>query len=327
MQRRGLLLAATAAASGLGSQLLMARESNADRYPTKPIRLLVPFSAGSGTDQLARAIGQALAEETKVSVIVENRAGAAGMLAVQGVATAAPDGYTLLIGGTTTHAANEFLYKRLPYDPVRDFTPITTLGRGWQVLIVNPNVPAKTVAEFIKYARANPGKLNFCSGSSGSRVGSEAFLQMTGLTMTHVPYKGNPLAITDLIAGQTQMMVVDTGTAIPFIRSGQVRALGVTNAAPSPLLPEIPSVGETVKGYDITNWFGAWGPAGLPPAVTARLNDFLIRAANSPSAAATFYKPSGTEPFTSTPAEMVAFQASERAKYGKIIRAAGIEPE
>lgn len=327
MKRRNLLVVVTAAASIFSGSAVRAQETDASRYPTKPIRLLIPFSAGSGTDQLARAIGQSLTEQTKIPIVVENRAGAAGMLAVKSVATAAPDGYTLLVGGTTTHSANEFLYKKLPYDPVKDFTPVATLGLGWQVLIVHPDVPAKSVGELVKYAASNPGKLNFASGSSGSRVGSEAFLQMTGLSMTHVPYKGNPLAIADLIAGRTQMMVVDTGTAIPFIRSGHVRALGITNTTRSPLLPDVAPIADTVKGYDVTHWFGVWAPAGLPSALTKRLNELLTQAVRSPVAAASFYTPSGTLPFTSTPEEMAAYQASETAKYGKIIRGAGIEPE
>ncbi|MDB5829520.1 MAG: tripartite tricarboxylate transporter substrate binding protein [Variovorax sp.] len=325
MKRRDLFVAV--AASCLLAPALHAQSPGAPAFPSKPIRLLVPFSAGSGTDQLARAMAHAITTDINIPVVVEDRAGAAGMLAVQGVATAPNDGYTLLIGGTTTHAANEFLYKKLPYDPVKDFTPITILGRGWQALIVNNDVPAKTVAELIAYAREHPGKLNFASGSSGSRVGSEAFLQMAKVKMTHVPYKGNPLAIADLIAGRTQMMVVDTGTAIPFIQSGKVRVLAVTNLERSPLLPDVPPIADTLPGYNVTHWFGVWGPANLPVDVKRRLNEIFVHAAKSASAAAAFYTSSGTASFTSTPEEMVLFQASETKKYGEIIRGAGIEPE
>ncbi|WP_028605820.1 Bug family tripartite tricarboxylate transporter substrate binding protein [Ottowia thiooxydans] len=315
------------AAMYLSATTLQAQPASARNFPEKPIRLLVPFSAGSGTDQLARAIAQAITAEIKVPVLVENRAGAAGMLAVQSVATSPNDGYTLLIGGTTTHAANEFLYKKLPYDPVKDFSPITTLGQGWQVLIVNKDLPVKTVAELIEYAGKNPGKLNFASGSSGSRVGSEAFLQKANLKMTHIPYKGNPLAIADLMAGQTQMMVVDTGTAIPFINDARVRALAVTNAQRSPLLPDVPPIADTFPGYNVTHWFGVWGPANLPADIKQRLNELFARAAKSASADAAFYKPSGTASSTSSPEEMARFQASEAKKYGEIIRGAGIQPE
>lgn len=299
----------------------------ASKYRAKPIRLMVPFSAGSATDQLARALSQAITEATHQPVVVENKAGAAGILAVQSVATATADGYTLLVGGTTTHTANPFLYKQLPYDPQKDFTPITMLGLGWQSLVVDPKLPVNSVADLIKYAAARPGQLNYASGSSGSRVGSEAFLQMTGLTMTHLPFKGNPLAIGEVIAGRVQMMVVDIGTALPFIRSGKVRVLGVTNAQRSPVLPEVPSIGDTVKGYDISNWFGLFGPAGLSADLTAQIGEIFARAAASKTARDAFYSPSGTAVKTSTPQEMVAYQAREASTWGRIIRAAGIVAE
>lgn len=302
-------------------------QTSTSGFPTRPIKLIVPFSAGSATDQLARAVGQAVSEASHQPVVVENKAGAAGLLAVQSVAAAPPDGYTLLLGGTTTHTANPFLFKKLPYDPVKSFTPITMLGLGWQVLVVDPKLPVQSVAELVKYAADRPGKLNYASGSSGSRVGSEAFLQMTDLKMTHVPFKGNPLAITEVMAGRVQMMVVDTGTAIPLIRSGKVRVLAVTNPQRSPLLPEVPSIGDTVKGYDISNWFGLWGPAGMPADLVVRINELFASAAKSSTAREGFYAPSGTAVRTSTPQEMVAYQTREAGTWGRIIRAAGIEPE
>lgn len=302
-------------------------ETDAASYPARPIKLMVPFSAGSATDQLARAIGQAVSKSTKQPVVVENKAGAAGLLAVQSVASAPPDGYTLLVGGTTTHTANPFLFKNLPYDPVKSFTPITMLGTGWQALVVDPNLPVNSVADLVKYAAARPGELNYASGSSGSRVGSEALLQKTGLKMTHVPFKGNPLAIAEVIAGRVQMMVVDTGTAIPLIRAGKVKVLAVTNPQRSPLLPDVPTIGESVKGYDVSNWFGLWAPAGLSASLTARINQIFSTAANSATAREGFYAPSGTAVKVSTPQEMVAYQAREAATWGQIIKAAGIEPE
>ncbi|WP_164704924.1 tripartite tricarboxylate transporter substrate binding protein [Cupriavidus necator] len=260
-------------------------------------------------------------------IVVENKAGAAGILAVQSVTTAAPDGYSLLVGGTTTHSANPFLFKHLPYDPVRDLTPITMLGQGWQVLVVTPTLPVRTLAELIKYAAARPGALNYASGSSGSRIGSEAFLQKTGLKMTHVAFKGNPLAITEVMAGRTEMMVLDTGTAIPFIRNGKIRALGVTNTTRSPLLPAVPSISETVPGYDVSNYFGLWGPAGLAPDLTRRIATLFGDAARSDKAKEAFYATSGTAVRTSTPQELAEYQRREARMYSSIIQAAGIVPD
>ncbi len=324
MRRRGVLAAALIPLFGVTG---LRAQAPKDAYPSKPILLVVPFSAGSATDQLARAIGQVVTEATKVPVVVENKAGAAGVLAVQSVARSAPDGHTLLVGGTTTHSANPFLFKQLPYDPARDFTPITMLGQGWQVLVVSPQLPVQTVGDLIKFAAARPGALNYASGSSGSRIGSEAFLQMTGLKMTHIPFKGNPLAIAEVIAGRVEMMVVDTGTALPHIRSGKVRALGVTNTARSPLLPDVPPIGDTVRGYDVSNYFGLWGPAGLSDDLAARINAIFVNAAKSDAARQAFYAVSGTAVRTSTPQDLGAYQQSDAQTYGKIIRAAGIVAE
>lgn len=321
--RRRAIVAALAAASISAAHA----QAPAPSFPSRPIRLLVPFSAGSATDQLARALGQAVSEATRQPVVVENKAGAAGLLAVQSVASAPPDGYTLLVGGTTTHVANPFLFKSLPYDPQKSFTPITMLGTGWQVLIVNPKLPINSVADLIKYATEKPGELNYASGSSGSRVGSEAFLQKTGLKMTHVPFKGNPQAIAEVIAGRVEMMVVDTGTAIPLIRAGKVRVLAVTNTQRSPLLPDVPSIGDTVKGYDISNWFGLWAPAGTPPELARRINEIFSAAAKSPTARGAFYTPSGTAVKVTSAQELLDYQTKDAAVWGQIIRAAGIEPE
>lgn len=325
MRRRSVMALAL---SPLALTVGGARAQNpASTYPNKPIRLVVPFSAGSATDQLARALSSVISAASKFPMVVENKAGAAGILAVQSVTTAAPDGHTLLVGGTTTHSANPFLFKHLPYDPIRDFTPITMLGQGWQVLVVSPTLPVRSLAELIKYAAARPGMLNYASGSSGSRIGSEAFLQKTGLKMTHVAFKGNPLAITEVMAGRTEMMVLDTGTAIPHIRSGKVRALGVTNTTRSPLLPEVPSISESVPGYDVSNYFGLWGPAGIRPELAGRIAAMFADAAKSEKARSAFYSVSGTAVRTSTPVELAEYQRHEAQNYGRIIRAAGIVPE
>jgi tripartite-type tricarboxylate transporter receptor subunit TctC len=311
----------------LVAALALAGAAQAQDYPAKPVTFVVPFAAGSATDQLARALGQGVTDQTKQSVVVDNKPGASGFLAAQQAAKAQPDGYTVLITTNTTHAANEHLYKTMPYDPVKDFVPVTLLGKGGQIMIVSPKVPAKTVGEFIALAKKEPGKLTFGSGSSSSRIAGELLQQMAGIQILHVPYKSNPLAITDLLGGQIDMMITDTATGLPQVKSGKVRALGVTATKRSPLAPDIPTIDEAgVKGYEMGYWFAAYVPAKTPPAVVKRLHDLLVAASKSPSAKA-FYDSSGTEPVTSSPEELAKFQGEESQKWGRIIKAANIQPE
>jgi tripartite-type tricarboxylate transporter receptor subunit TctC len=316
-----LRLAACLAAS------LVAVSASAQDYPAKPITFVVPFAAGSATDQIARAIGQSVAEQSKQAVVIENKPGASGFLAASQVAKAPADGYTVLITTNTTHAANEHLYKSMPYDPVKDFAPITLLGKGGQIMIVNPKVEAKTVGEFVALAKKNPGKLTFGSGSSSSRIAGELLQQMAGIQILHVPYKSNPLAITDLLGGQIDMMITDTTTGLPQVKAGKVRALGVTAKSRIPLAPDVPSIDEAgVKGYEMGYWFAAYVPAKTPPAVVKRLQEMMVAATKS-TAAKNFYESTGTEAVTSTPEELAKFQTSESQKWGRIIKAANIQPE
>ena len=299
----------------------------AQAFPTKPVTLIVPFAAGSATDQLARALGQSITEQTKQTAIIENKAGASGMIAAQAAARAAPDGYTVLITTNTTQAANEHLYKKLPYDPVKDFAPITGLGKGGQVLVVNAASPYKNVADLLAAAKKSPGKLSFGSGSSSSRVAGEMFKQLTGTDILHVPYKSNPMAITDLLGGQIDLMITDTSTGVPQIKGGKLRALGYSTQKRSSQLPDVPTLEEAgVKGYDMGYWFAAYLPAATPAPVVARLNELLHQAIKG-SAAKAFFDTAGSEPWTTTPDELAKFQASEAQKWGKVIKAAGIEPE
>ena len=299
----------------------------ADLYPSKPITFIVPFAAGSATDQLARALGQSITLETKQSVIVDNRAGASGMMAAAGAAKAAPDGYSVLITTNTTHAANEHLYKKLPYDPVKDFAPVTGLGKGGQVLVVRSESPYKSVADLLAKARKDPGKLSFGSGSSSSRVAGEMFKQLSNSDILHVPYKSNPPAVQDLLAGQIDLMITDTATGLPQIKAGKLRALGVSTEKRLSLLPDVPTIAEAgVKGYDMGYWFAAYVPAGTPPDVVKRLRELLVTG-TSGATAKTFYQSAGVDPWTTTPDELEKFQASETIKWGKVIKAAGIEPE
>ncbi|MYZ44504.1 Bug family tripartite tricarboxylate transporter substrate binding protein [Schauerella aestuarii] len=306
---------------------LPAAHAAAADFPTKPITFIVPFAAGSATDQIARAIGQGVSESAGQAVVIENKPGASAMIGAQNAARAQPDGYTVLITTNTTHAANEHLYKSLAYDPVKDFQPLTLLGKGGQIMVVNPAFPAKTVSEFLAAAKKDPGKLSFGSGSSSSRIAGELLQQMTGIQLLHVPYKSNPLALTDLLGNQISMMITDAATGLPQVNSGKLRALGVTGTARSPLAPDVPTIAESgVPGYEMGYWFAAYAPAGTPPEVTKRLNALLVEATEK-QAAKQFYKQTGTEPATSTPEELKTFQLAESKKWGEIIKRAGIQPE
>jgi tripartite-type tricarboxylate transporter receptor subunit TctC len=322
-RRKGIATAMLLTALGA----TLAGPATAQTYPNKPVTFVVPFAAGSATDQLARALGQSVSADTKQAVVVDNKAGASGMLAAQSVARSAPDGYTVLITTNTTHAANEHLYKKLPYDPVKDFAPVTALGKGSQVMVVNSNSPYKTVADILAKAKKEPGKLSFGSGSSSSRVAGELFKQMAGVDLLHVPYKSNPLAVTDLLGGQIDLMITDNATGLPHIKAGKLRVLGVSTLKRSPLLPDVPTIDQAgVKGYDMGYWFAAYVPANTPPAVVARLRELLIAGTTS-VAARSFFESTGSEPFTTTPDALAKFQHDEAQKWGRVIKAAGIDAE
>jgi tripartite-type tricarboxylate transporter receptor subunit TctC len=311
----------------LALSALAVAPARAQDFPSKPITLVVPFAPGSGTDTQARTVGQALNQVFQTTVLVDNKAGANGFIAAQHVARAAPDGYTLLMTTNTTHAANEHLFKKLPYDPVKDYTPITLMGKGYMYLVVNASSPVKTVAELVATARQSPGKLNFGAGSSSSRVGSEMLKQLAGIDVAHVPYKSNPLAVTDLIGGQIDFMFLDAPTAMPHINGGRLRALAVSGTSRMSATPAVPTADEAgIKGFDVSYWFAVYGPAGLPPAVTKRLNEMFVRISDSPEVKTLRERSSGVAA-TSTPDELARFQAAESLKWGQVIRAAGIVAE
>jgi tripartite-type tricarboxylate transporter receptor subunit TctC len=319
IRRLSLLCAATA--------LLAPALAGAQAFPDKPITFIVPFAAGSATDQLARAIGLGVTQESKQSVVIENKPGANAFIGAQAAKAAKADGYTVFITTNTTHAANEHLFKKLPYDPVKDYEPVTSLGRGGQIMVVNPSLPVNSVAELVAYAKARPGKLSFGSGSSSSRIAGELFKQMTGTYIVNIPYRSNPPAVTDLIGGQIDVMITDMATGLPQVKAGKLKALGVSTKKRSPLAPEVPTIDEAgVKGYEMTYWFAAYVPAGTPAPVIAKLNELLVKAAHGPAAAG-FFQSTGTEIFTSTQEELRKFQTAESQKWGRIIKSAGIEPE
>lgn len=299
----------------------------AAQYPEKPIRFVVPFASGTATDQIARALGQAIAAETKQQVIVDNKPGANGFIGASEAARAAPDGYTVFITTNTTHAAAEHLYKKLPYDPIKDFSPITGLGKGGQVMVVNSNSPIGSVKDFIAAAKKSPGKLTFGSGSSSSRIAGEMLQQLAGIDLLHVPYKSNTFAVTDLLGGQIDMMITDTATGLPHVKSGKLKALGVSTKKRSPLAPDLATIEEAgVPGYDMGYWFAAYAPAKTPQPIIGKLNELLSKAAKSQTAA-TFYTNSGVDPFITTPEELAKFQAAESKKWEEIVKKAGIEKE
>jgi tripartite-type tricarboxylate transporter receptor subunit TctC len=296
-------------------------------FPTTPITIVVPFAAGSGTDQTARAMGQSMAEEFGTTVVIENRGGANGMLAAQYVAQAKPNGYTLLLTTNTTQVANQHLYKKLPYDPVKDFQPIGLIGRGSMFLVVNASSKIKTVEDLIQAARTTPGKLNFGSGSSSSLVGSELLKQMAKIDVTSVPYKSNPQAVNDLMGSQIDYMFLDSSTALPLIRAGRLHPLAVSAATRSQAAPAVPTVAETgLQGFEVTYWNAVYAPAGVAPDIVEKLAKLIAGAALSKRMVSR-QESLGSEAITSTPSELAEYQASEVRTWGRIIRAAGIEPE
>lgn len=319
--RRHLILAACVAALPWA----LPGMAQAQDFPANPITFVVPFSAGSATDQLARAIAQGVTEVSGTTVVVENKPGASAMIGATDVARAQPDGYRVLITTNTSHAANPHLYKSLNYDPVKDFRPITLLGTGGQIMVVHPSSEAKTVEDFLRLAKEKPGTLSFGSGSSSSRVAGELLQQMADIELLHVPYKSNPMAITDLLGGQINMMISDMATGLPQVQSGSLRALGVTTPERSPLAPDVPTIAEAgVPGYEMGYWFGAYVPAGTPDNVVEKLHE-LLTAATEKKAAQQFYKQTGTAAVTSTPEELAKFQEEETKKWGEIIERAGIQ--
>ena len=323
MNRRSLFLATCVVAA----TAVTAPAAWAQSYPTKPVTLVVPFGPGSGTDQQARILAQLLGDELKVPVVVDNKAGASGFLAAQFVAKAPPDGYTVLITTNTTHAANEHLFKKIPYDPVKDFAPVGLLSRGQMLLLVRPDSPYRTVADLTAAAKKAPGKLNFGSGSSSSQVASELLKQLAEVNMVNVPYKSNPLAITDLLGGQIDFMFADSSTALPQVQSGKLRALAASGSTRLKATPDVPTVAEAgVKDYDMTYWTAAYLPAGAPPAIVAQLNQAINKVMALPASKA-FMDKASVELFLSTPEGLAKHQAAESKKWGQVIRAAGLQAE
>ncbi|MGH8618803.1 MAG: Bug family tripartite tricarboxylate transporter substrate binding protein [Burkholderiales bacterium] len=306
--------------------LLATGAAGAQSYPSRPVRVIVPFAAGSATDTVARVLGQNLAEVFGQAFVIDNRAGANGTIGAELAARATPDGYTLLMSTNTPSAAAPSLMKKINYDPVKDFAPITRVGTIPFVLVVNPSVPAKSIRELLDLAKTQPGKLTFGSGSAGSLVPGFMLQQMGGVELTHVPYKSIPPALTDTISGQITMAFADLVTGTPQIKAGKVRALGVTSMKRAALLPEVPAIAETLKGFELIAWFALFSPAGAPPDILARLQAEAVKSLSRTEVRERFAG-LGIEVSTTTPAELSAFVKSETAKWAKLAKAAGIVPE
>jgi tripartite-type tricarboxylate transporter receptor subunit TctC len=296
-------------------------------FPSKPIRIVVPFAAGTTTDQAARYIAQHLTEQTKQAVIVDNRAGANGFIALQYLLQQPADGYTIVIGTNTTHAANSALFKKLPYDPVADFVPLTGVTIGGVVLTVAPTMPANSVAELIALLKKSPGKYTFGSGNSSSRGGGEVFKDLAGVDIVHVPYKALPMAITDLMGGQIDIVFGDAPAVMPQVRGGKLKALGVSTRSRMPGYEDIPTIAEQgVLNYEVTGWLAAFAPKGTPPDVSDKLSK-MIGDIMRMSDADKFFGANAWKPIPGTGAELAAFQKSELEKWRRLVKNAGIQPE
>jgi tripartite-type tricarboxylate transporter receptor subunit TctC len=295
-------------------------------YPTRTITLVLPFAAGSGTDTTTRIISKELGTALGVGTVIDNKAGANGSIAASYVARSAPDGYTLFVTTNTTHSANPFLLKTMSYDPMKDFTPIARTGDLPFMLVINPEIPANSVAELIALAKKEPGKYSYASGSSSAIVSGATFARLAGIDLLHVPYKSSPPALTDVIAGRVSMMFIDVLTGLPHVKAKALKVLAVTTKQKSALLPELPTMDETVKGFDITSWQGYFGPANLPKEMVTKLNAEIRKIVERPEIKEQLAE-RGMEAFSSTPEEFEKFLKDQLVLWEKLITDAGIEKQ
>jgi tripartite-type tricarboxylate transporter receptor subunit TctC len=297
-------------------------------FPDKPVRFVVGFPPGGPSDILARAVGQKLAERWKQQVVVENRPGAGGNIAAAEVAKSPADGHTWLLGNNSILATNAALYRSLPYDPVKDFAPVALVAVQPNILVVHPDVPAKSVSDLVKYLKTHPGKMNYASSGAGAaaHLAGELFKAMAGVDMVHVPYKGAQPALTDLIAGQVQLMFATSASVIPYVKAGRLRALAVTTAQRSPSVPDLPTVSETLPGFEATTWHGVVVPAGTPGFLVEQLNREL-NAALMQSELKERLAALGAEVVTGSPRDFADYIAREIPKWTKVVRDSGARAE
>lgn len=301
---------------------------HAQSYPAKPVKIVVPFGPGSATDTVARQVGHLLSEALGQQFLIDNKPGANGTIGAEFVAKSPADGYTLIMTTNTPHAAAVSLMKKINYDPVKDFAPIARISNIPFVLVVNNDVPARTLEELIALAKKQPGKLSYASGSSGSIIAGAAMAERAKIDILHVPYKSIPPALTDVIGGQVSMGFADTVTGIPQIRAGKVRALAVTSAEPSPALPGVPPMSATPSqsGFELIAWFALFAPVGTPPDIVKKLNAEVVKAMARPEIREKMTA-MGMTVQTSTPEELAAFQKGEITKWAAMVKQAGIQPE
>jgi tripartite-type tricarboxylate transporter receptor subunit TctC len=306
--------------------LISSFNASAQIYPTKPVKLVVPFPAGSATDQVARLTGQQLQEALKQPFVVENKPGAQGAIAAEFVAKSAPDGYTLLVTTNTPQAANPSLFKKLAYDPVKDFEPVARLSTTSFMLMAKPDFPAKTLKEFLAYVRTQPGKLSAGYGSAGSQVSIAMLKSMGKLDVVEVPYKGIPQTVTDVLGGTLSFTFVDLSNALPQMKGGKLKGYAVTSARRTPLAPDVPAVAEELKGYELIAWFALMAPAGTPKEIVQTLFDAISKSLQKSDVREKFAN-IGTDVAPMNPAELGAFIKSEIAHWAQLVKLAGIQPE
>jgi len=314
--------------AGLAASLL-ATAALAQGYPAKPIRLIVPFAAGGGNDNVARLVGKRLSDGVGQPLLIDNRPGAGGALGAEIAAKSAPDGYTLFLGGVGSHAINPNLNDSLPYDPIRDFAPVVLLAQAPLVLVVHPSVPADSFKAFVALARARPGQLNYASNGNGSssHLAAVMFGSMTGADMVHVPYKGLSPALTDLLSGRVQLMFSSVVAILPHVKSEKLRGLAVTGSRRLPSMGDLPTIAESdVPGYEASSWYGVLAPAGTPREIVARLNAELVKALAQPEVRTSLLA-EGAEPIGGTPEQFAAHIRAEIERLGKLIREAKIRLE
>ena len=300
--------------------------AHAQSYPNKPIKFVVPFSAGSATDSVGRILAQAMSDAWGQPITIENKAGANGILGAEAVKAAPADGYTFLVTTSTTQAANVHLYRKLPYDPVKDFTPIGKIGEVGFILMVTNDFPAKDMKEFVSYAKANPGKLAFGHGSSGSLVSAAMLTELAGLQTVNVPYKSIPPALTDLLGGQIQFAFADTGNAVSQMNGGRMRGLGVTTKKRASKAPNVPPIGETVHGYNVSAWFGLMAPAGIPADVQKKATATLLAVLAKPDVREKIQN-AGIDLDVEDSVTLGKTIDAEIKKWGGWVKSAGITPE
>ena len=302
--------------------------ANAQPYPAKTIKIVVPFAVGGIADTFGRVLAQKMSEAWGQPVVVENKTGAGGNIGADLVAKSPPDGYTLVVGNIGSHAVNPFLVKNMPFDPLRDFTPVAHMLDAEGLLVVHPSLPVRTIPELVAYAKANPGKLSYASGGIGttSHLAGELFKSMAGIDMVHVPYKGNSPAITDVMGNQAQMIFATMPTVIQQAKAGRLRAIATLGTTRTPALPDTPTIGESLPGFEVANWIGLFAPAGTPHEIVAKLNAEVQKVMRSPDVEKRL-ETEGAKFIPTTPESFAAFQRAESEKWAKAIREAGIKTE